>query len=143
MRFLSSFKTLCLIALFLFAGKTVTAYADFRLVDAIEEFGDQRFVKTKPSRIKSGPLRIHPSLRSSATYDSNILSEKDDARDDVIFNIQPGAILELPINKNQIVAGYEADFENFTKLRHHKQNDQNQNGNMRQKLNKKNTSPSK
>lgn len=127
MHFFSTLKIFCLIVLFLFVGRTLTVYADFKLLDAIEEFGEKRFIKTKPSHIKSGPLRIHPSLRNSATYDSNILLQKEDAREDVIYNIQPGIILELPINKHQIVAGYEADFEIFSKSRHHKQNDQNQN----------------
>ena len=127
MRFLRTFRVFPLLFLSLFLGRTFTAYADFKLLDAIEEFGEKRFVKTKPSRIKSGPLRIHPSLRSSATYDSNILLEDTDAREDVIYNIQPGVIVELPINKHQIVAGYEADFEIFSKSRHHNQNDQNQN----------------
>jgi len=120
-------KLLALSVLFLFLGSSVNAYADFRLMDAIEEFGEKRFVKTKPTRLQTGPLRIHPSLRSSATYDSNILAEDQDGREDVIYNIQPGVILELPINKHQIVTGYEADFEVFSKSRHHSQNDQNQN----------------
>lgn len=127
MRFFNNCKIVFFVLIFLLTSRAITAYADFKLLDSIEEFGEKRFVKAKPGRIKSGPLRIHPSLRSTATYDSNILLEEDDAREDVIYNIQPGVILELPINKHQIVAGYEADFENFSKGRHHNQNDQNQN----------------
>jgi len=127
MSFRLSLRVFCLSILFLFGFQTFNAYADFKLLDAIEEFGEKRFVKTKPGRIKAGPLKIHPSLRSSVTYDSNILLEENDAREDVVYNIQPGVILELPINKHQLAVGYEADFENFTKSRHHNQNDQNQN----------------
>lgn len=127
MFFCRTFRIFSLLLLCLFTGRPFTAYADFKLIDAIEEFGEKRFVKTKPSRLQAGPLRIHPSLRSSVTYDSNILLENDDEREDVVYNIQPGVILELPINRHQIVAGYEADFEMFSKQRHNDQNDQNQN----------------
>src|SRR5689334_1905690 len=48
-------------------------YADFKLIDAIEEFGEKRFVKTGPERLHAGPLRIHPTLRTKAAYDNNIL----------------------------------------------------------------------
>lgn len=99
--------------------------ADFKLLDAIQEFGEKRFVKSQTSRLKTGPLRLHPTLRSSVEYDDNILLQSDDPRDDVVFNIKPGVILELPIQRHQIAAGYEAEFEVFTK--DSRQNDQNQN----------------
>ena len=102
-------------------------YADFQLMDAIEEFGERRFVKPFAPRLRAGPLRIHPSLRTQIEYDDNILLEEKDEREDVVYNIQPGAILELPIGTHQITAGYEADFEVFSKGRHSRQNDQNQN----------------
>jgi hypothetical protein len=101
--------------------------ADFKLTDAIEEFGEKRFVKDSPSRIPAGPLRIHPTLRKSITYDDNILFEPEDEREDIVYNIQPGAIIELPIQTHQIAIGYEAEFEIFNKERHHNQNDANQN----------------
>ena len=101
--------------------------ADFELIDAIQEFGEKRFVKPRPARLHVGPVRIHPSIRTKATWDENILLEDRDAREDVIFNIRPGAILELPINAHQIAVGYEADMEIFSKSRHAKQTDQNQN----------------
>ncbi len=101
--------------------------ADFRLLDAIEELGERRYLRPLPARIKAGPLRVHPLLRNSVTYDSNILRENPDRRQDVIFNVQPGIILELPVNKHIVSVGYEADFEFFTKRRHHFLNDQNQN----------------
>lgn len=101
--------------------------ADFKLMDAIEELGGKRFVKATPSRIPAGPVRIHPTLRKGITYDDNILLETHDKRSDIVYNIQPGAIIELPIQTHQIALGYEAEFEIFTKERHHRQNDQNQN----------------
>ncbi len=111
-------------AAFLFFPRAL--HADFRLRDAIQEFGEKRFVETTPGgHIKAGPIRIHPHLTSKASYDSNILREKNDGREDVLFNIRPGAIIELPIDKHQIAVGYEADFENFVKRTD--QNDQNQN----------------
>ncbi len=100
-------------------------FADFKLRDSVQEFGEKRFVETTPGHLKAGPLRIHPSLETKGTYDSNILREHVDGREDVLFNIRPGAILELPIDKHQLAVGYEADFENFVKRSD--QNDQNQN----------------
>ncbi|MBI3307292.1 MAG: outer membrane beta-barrel protein [Candidatus Omnitrophica bacterium] len=102
-------------------------YADFQLLDAIEEFGEKRFIKPLPTRLHAGPLRFHPLLRSKVTYDDNILLEGQDKREDVVFNIQPGAIVELPLGRSQITTGYQADFEIFSKSRHARQKDQNQN----------------
>ncbi len=128
MRFFYRFQCFsALIFLSLFLGRTFTAYADFKLLDAIEEFGERRYVKTKPSRIITGPVRWHPTLHSASTYDSNILLEHQDPHEDVFFNVQPGVIAELPINKHQIVVGYEADFEMFSKSKDARQNAQNQN----------------
>lgn len=98
----------------------------FKLTDAIEEFGEKRFIRLKPARLHAGPVRIYPSLRTSAEYDTNILLESTDAREDVIFNLKPGVILELPINRHQLAIGYEADIEVFSKSRSARQNDQNQ-----------------
>ena len=98
---------------------------DVRLKDAIQEFGEKRFIQTTPTRVKAGPFKLHPSLETRTAYDTNILGEKDDPKDDVVFNIRPGAILEIPIQKHQLALGYEADFENFVKRTN--QNDQNQN----------------
>lgn len=122
----SIFKKLfsALFALIFFVQPSV--YADFKLRDAIQEFGEKRFIETTPGKnLKAGPVRIHPNLETRAAYDSNILRENVDGREDVIFNIRPGAILELPIDKHQLAVGYEADFENFVKRSD--QNDQNQN----------------
>lgn len=103
-----------------------SVFADFKLRDAIQEFGEKRFIETTPGKnLKAGPVKIHPTLETRATYDSNILRENVDRREDVIFNVRPGAILELPIDKHQLAVGYEADFENFVKRSD--QNDQNQN----------------
>ena len=102
-------------------------HADFKILDAIEEFGEKRFVKTTPSRLKLGPVGIYPTLRNTVTFDNNIFLEPNDAKEDVVFNIQPGVILDLPIDAHQIAVGYEADFEVFSKDRHSTQNDQNQN----------------
>lgn len=102
-------------------------FADFQLLDAIQEFGEKRFVRPTPSRLRTGPVRLHPTLRTKVEYDDNILLEDTDAREDVVFNILPGTILELPINTHQLAVGYEADIDVFTKSRHAKQNDQNQN----------------
>ena len=121
------FLKILLVALFIFSRFPALVFADYRLYDAIEEFGEHRYVKPEtPANLKAGPVRIHPSLRTRAAYDSNILFEDEDAREDVVFNVKPGAILELPIDKHQIAVGYEADFENFVKKRDHSQNDQNQ-----------------
>jgi len=102
-------------------------FADFKLLDAIQEFGEKRFVKAKPARLRWGPVRIYPGIRTKMTYDDNILLEDEDGREDVVWNIQPGVILELPINTHQIAVGYEADIEVFSKSRHFRQTDQNQN----------------
>lgn len=108
--------------------KSSPVLADFKLVDAIQEFGEKRFVKTPTRpRLKTGPFHIYPQLRKKVTYDDNILLEPQDKREDVIFNIQPGAIVELPIDIHQLALGYEADIEIFSKSRHFRQNDQNQN----------------
>ncbi len=115
------------LSLILVASYVRPAYAEFRLSDAIEEFGERRFLKPLPTRIKVGPVRVHPLLESKVTYDSNILLENRDAREDIVFNIKPGAIVELPFDKHQVSAGYQADFEIFSKSRDAKQNDQNQN----------------
>lgn len=108
-------------------GAAFPAFAEFKLLDAIQEFGEKRFVKTTPTRWHAGPVAIHPTLRKSVTYDSNVLLQPDDQNDDVVFNLQPGVILELPINKHQLAVGYEADFEIFSKARNANQTDQNQN----------------
>lgn len=104
-----------------------TVRADFEILDAIQEFGEKRYVKTGPARLHAGPVRVHPTLSSKAAYDSNILLEPKDAREDVVFNVRPGAIVELPIQQHQLAAGYQADFEMFSKDRHSRQKDQNQN----------------
>ncbi len=123
-RFAFRFVVLSLTFCFLFSYEV---RADFKLLDAIQEFGEKRFVKTTPKRLKAGPLNIHPTLRKSVEYDDNILLEPQDKRSDIIYNIKPGAILELPVKTHQFAIGYEAEFEFFTKQRHHRQNDQNQN----------------
>ncbi len=117
----------CLLTALLFFPCITSVRADFKLQDAIEEFGEKRFIKPTPTRLKAGPIRLHPTLRTTSTYDSNILLEHNDRREDVVFNIQPGAIIELPINKHQLAVGYEADFEIFSKSRDSRQKDQNQN----------------
>ncbi|MBI3316510.1 MAG: outer membrane beta-barrel protein [Candidatus Omnitrophica bacterium] len=102
------------------------AHAEFKLTDAIQEFGEKRFIKTTPTRLQYGPLKFHPFVRNRIEYDDNILLESRDAREDVVFNIKPGAILEIPLQRHQVAVGYEAEFEIFAKERHAKQNDQNQ-----------------
>lgn len=114
------------VVLCLMVSRLPFAFADFKLLDAIEEFGEKRFIKPTPVRIKTGPINLHPVLRSSAEYDSNILSEKDDPHDGVVFNIKPGMIVEVPIQRHQIALGYESEFEVFTKRKQANQNDQNQ-----------------
>ncbi len=113
--------------LFCFTSRVPKASADFRLLDAIQEFGEKRFVKQKPARLGYGPVRFYPRIRQAATYDDNILLEDDDNRSDVVWNTQPSIIMEIPIDRHQVAVGYEADIEVFTKSRHAKQNDQNQN----------------
>lgn len=102
-----------------------SASAEFKLRDNIKEFGEKRFVKTGPAHLKAGPVKFHPWIRNGVAYDSNILHESNDPKDDIVFNVRPGAIVELPVNRHQFAAGYEADFEIFTKER--KQSDANQN----------------
>lgn len=100
------------------------AYAEYRLYDAIEQFGEKRFIAPTPARIRKGPFIFHPTLKTKIEYDDNILLEDNDGKDDVIFDIRPGAIIEIPIDTHQLTVGYEADLENFTKRTD--QNDQNQ-----------------
>lgn len=115
---------LCLLSWLLIASKL---WADFQLVDVIKEFGEKRYVETGPTRIKAGPAQFHPTLRSKVQYDDNILLEDRDGREDVIYEVLPGAIVDLPINKHRVTVGYEADMEFFSKERQRTQNDQNQN----------------
>lgn len=110
----------------LFAESGRSLFADFKLSDPIKEFGEKRYLESVPTRFHAGPLKFHPKLTQSAAYDSNILLENEDPHDGLVFNIQPGAIVELPIQKHQIVAGYDADIEFFTKDKLARQNDQNQ-----------------
>lgn len=102
-------------------------HAEFELPDAIEQFGEKRFYAKTPGRLHVGPVRIHPSIKTGFEYDSNILLEDRDGKDDVIFEVLPGVVLELPVNTHQLTIGYEADIEVFTSQRHSTQNDQNQN----------------
>lgn len=102
-------------------------HTDFQLLDAIKEFGEKRFIKPLPPRIRLGPLRIHPTLRSRVQYDDNVYFENSDTKQDVIWGVQPGVILDLPFNRHRVSVGYEADMEFFTKSRNRRQNDQNQN----------------
>jgi hypothetical protein len=101
------------------------ARADFKLQDAIREFGEKRWVQVGPTRLKAGPLRIHPSLRNAVTFDDNVYLTRTKRRSDVIFTVAPGVIIELPIDKHQIVVGYEADFETLTINSHQNAQDQN------------------
>ncbi len=118
-------RLLAVSALLLFSPSSL--FADYKLHDAIQEFGEKRYVETGPTHLKTGPIRIHPVIENKVTYDSNILQQNEDPRDDVIFNIRPGAIIELPINKHQIAVGYQADFEIFSKRKSGSQKHQNQN----------------
>ncbi len=101
-------------------------FADYKLYDAIQEFGEKRYVQTAPAHLKTGPVRIHPVIENKVTYDSNILNLPTDARDDVVFNVRPGVIIELPVNKHQLAVGYQADFEIFSKAKNGNQKHQNQ-----------------
>lgn len=103
------------------------ARADFQLVDVIKEFGEKRYVETGPTRMKVGPANFHPTLRTKVQYDDNIFLEDKDGKEDVIYEVLPGAIIDLPISKHRVTVGYEADMEFFSKERHRNQNDQNQN----------------
>ena len=115
------------LCLFILGARSRPASADFKIHDAIEEFGERRYLRPLPARIKAGPLRVHPLLQTSATFDDNILRENQDAKRDIVFNIQPGVILDLPVKRHQFSLGYQADFEVFSKPRDSRQNSQNQN----------------
>ncbi|HLD50305.1 MAG TPA: outer membrane beta-barrel protein [bacterium] len=114
-------------ALVVFLSFPSFLFADYKLYDAIQEFGEKRYVQTAPAHLKTGPVRIHPVIENKVTYDSNILQQDQDAREDVVFNVRPGAIIELPINKHQLAVGYQADFEIFSKRKNGNQKHQNQN----------------
>ncbi|HTL47451.1 MAG TPA: outer membrane beta-barrel protein [Verrucomicrobiae bacterium] len=103
------------------------ARADFQLTDAIKEFGERRFVDLPPARLKAGPVIVHPSMRNKVEYDSNVFLEDTDGKKDTIFEVLPGVVLDLPVNKHRVTVGYEADMEFFGKGRDRTQNDQNQN----------------
>lgn len=102
-------------------------YADYELVNAVKEFGEKRFADTGPARLKAGPVIIHPSLKTQAEYDSNVFLKDKDPDEDVVYDIVPGIVLDLPVNKHRVTVGYEADMELFSKNRHRDQNDANQN----------------
>lgn len=121
-RFIKGFSFLLLLA-FTF---TSYAHADFQLLDVIQEFGEKRYTDLGPARIKAGPINVHPTLRTRTEYDSNVFLEDTDAKEDIVFDILPGVILDIPIQKHRLTVGYEADMEFFAKDRHRKQNDQNQ-----------------
>lgn len=101
-------------------------HADFQLLDVIKEFGEKRYIDVPNARLKAGPVNVHPTLRTRTEYDTNILLEDRDGKEDVIFDVLPGVILDLPIQKHRLTVGYEADMEFFSKQRHRTQNDQNQ-----------------
>lgn len=111
-----------LLFLILFSPKT---YAAYRMMDSIEEFGEKRYVRSTPARLRAGPVIFHPTLKTKIEYADNILLEDNDPKDDILFEIMPGAVIEIPIDTHQLVVGYEADIEVFTKR--DRQNDQNQN----------------
>ena len=118
--------TVVLLAFFIFISSFVfPAFADFKLLDVIQEFGERRYVKLPPARIRSGPVRFHPFVRSKVEYDDNVLLANEDKRKDVVFNVNPGAIVDLPIQQHRFTAGYEAEFETLAENSH--QNGQNQN----------------
>lgn len=101
--------------------------ADFQLLDVVKEFGEKRYVETGPTRMKVGPVNFHPTLRTKVQHDDNIFLEDKDGKQDVIYEVLPGAILDIPVSKHRVTVGYEADMEFFSKQRHRTQNDQNQN----------------
>lgn len=116
------------VSLFVFIGWVLfsqSAFAAYRMMDSIEEFGEKRYIHPTPARLKAGPVIFHPTLRNKVQYDDNILLEDNDPRDDILFEVMPGAVIEIPIDTHQLVVGYEADIEVFAKR--DRENDQNQN----------------
>lgn len=126
-RIFRCFKSIALL-FFVLLVSVKPLLADFELLDSIKEFGEKRFFAADSTpHVKFKSLRVYPTLKTKVEYDSNILLEDRDVREDVIFSVRTGVVLELPINKHQVVVGYEADIQAFSKERHHQQNDQNQN----------------
>ncbi|MDD5670937.1 MAG: outer membrane beta-barrel protein [Candidatus Omnitrophica bacterium] len=113
----------CVICLVSFSE---SLFAEYKITDAMQQFGEKRFLAPKPARLRLGPLRVHPTFRSQVEYDSNIFLENHDSREDVIFDIVPGGIIEIPFDTHQITVGYEADREIFSKARHADQTEWNQ-----------------
>ena len=76
------FKFLRVLFAFFFLNifSAVPVFADYKLLDAIQEFGEKRIVQTSGGNLKAGPLKLHPLLPTKATYDDNILLEKKDAQ---------------------------------------------------------------
>ncbi|MFA7002329.1 MAG: outer membrane beta-barrel protein, partial [Candidatus Omnitrophota bacterium] len=87
------------------------AFADYQLQDSIKEFGEKRWIKTGPTRIKAGPLRIHPYLKTKFEFDDNVYLSHSKARKDFVFDVAPGAVIEIPIDRHQVTVGYEGDIE--------------------------------
>lgn len=62
-----------------------------------------------------GKLQIHPELKYSVTYDSNIFQEPEDTREDFIHTIRPGVrILYQGIGDNMLAVGYDMGFIQYT-----------------------------
>ena len=61
-----------------------------------------------------GPLKIHPFLDASETYDDNIYLSPSHEEDDFITVVSPGLQLELPfLGRHSLKAGYRADLYAF------------------------------
>ena len=61
-----------------------------------------------------GPLKIHPFLEASESYDDNIYLSPSHEEDEFITVVSPGLQLELPfLGRHSLKAGYRADLYAF------------------------------
>jgi hypothetical protein len=99
-------------------------FADYQLQDCIREFGEKRWVKSGPDRLKVGPFKLHPHLRTKFEYDDNVYLTHTKARKDFVFTVAPGAVIELPIDKHQVTVGYEGDIQTLAENSNQNRQDQ-------------------
>ena len=105
---------------------TLPAFADFQLLDVIQEFGEKRYALLPPPHIRPWRnIRFHPVLRTKVEYDDNILLANQSERRDIVYNLNPAAVVDIPSGRNRLTMGYESEFEIMTINSH--QNDVNQN----------------
>ncbi|NIA11187.1 MAG: outer membrane beta-barrel protein [Nitrospiraceae bacterium] len=66
-------------------------------------------LKNLPGNIHVGKLKIHPSLKVSEEYRSNIFDEADHEKDDEVTTVSPGVTLQLPFSRHYMELDYHSE----------------------------------